>query len=237
MTEEADAPRVKICGLRRVRDVHVAADAGAHYVGLVFAESPRRVDQDEAARLAVAATEAGIAPVGVFVDLPPERVEETALRAGLHGAQLHGSEAPGECRELRSAGLEVWKAVRPRSAAELREEVERYRDAADALLVEGFSPRAAGGTGTAVPRDWLRAPDGTAVVRPLVLAGGLDPGNVAEAVRQVRPDVVDVSSGVESSPGVKDPERIRAFVREARGAGVRSGHRAGPGDGEDGGDG
>lgn len=213
-------PRVKICGVRRVSDVHAATGAGAEYVGLVFAESPRRVDVDEAARLAVAAIEAGADPVGVFVDRPVREIEKTARRVGLRVAQLHGDESPADCRALREADLEVWKAVRPRSRGELREQAERFRGAADALLVEGFSPEAAGGTGTGFPREWLREPDGRAVARRLVLAGGLDPGNVADAVRRARPDVVDVSSGVEAFPGVKDHERIRAFVTRARAGGA-----------------
>jgi phosphoribosylanthranilate isomerase len=214
---------VKICGVRRIADVHAATEAGAAYIGLVFAESPRRVDVDEAARLAVAATEAGARPVGVFVDRPVEDVRATALRAGLRVAQLHGDEPPEACRRLREAGLEVWKALRPRSRAELAEAAGRYREAADALLVEGFSPEAAGGTGTAVPREWLEGQDGRAVARPLVLAGGLDPENVADAVREARPDAVDVSSGVESAPGVKDHGLVRAFVERARGVGAGAG--------------
>lgn len=219
MTERA--PRVKICGLRRREDVEAAAGAGADFVGLVLAESPRRVDAEEARRLARTAAEAGMRPVGVFVDRPSSAVAAVAREVGLEVAQLHGDEPPEACRRVREEGLEVWKAVRPRRRAELAELADRFRDAADALLVEGHSPRAAGGTGTGFPRAWLRAPDGSPVVGRLVLAGGLDPDNVAAAVREARPDVVDVSSGVESSPGRKDPARVRAFVEAARSAGAR----------------
>lgn len=210
------SPAVKICGVGRPRDVETAASAGAGYVGLVMAESPRRVDEDEALELARRAVDAGLVPVGVFVDRPPAEVRALAGRVGLEVVQLHGEEPPAACRELGDAGLTVWKAVRPRSREELLVLAGRYREAADALLVEGFSPEAAGGTGTSVPRSWLRGPDGGRIAGRIVLAGGLDPDNVAAAVREVRPDVVDVSSGVEEAPGRKDPARIRAFVEAAR---------------------
>lgn len=210
--------RVKICGVGRPRDVDAAAEAGAHYVGLVLAESPRRLDEPAAGRLAARASEAGMRPVGVFVDRPPGEVRGLAERLGLPVAQLHGDEPPGACRSLRAGGLEVWKAVRPAGREELLGLADRYREAADALLVEGHSPEAAGGTGTGFPWSWLLDADGGRVVERLVLAGGLDAGNVAAAVRRTRPDVVDVSSGVEEAPGRKDPARIRAFVEAARGA-------------------
>lgn len=223
--------RVKICGVGRERDVEAAAAAGADYVGLVLAESPRRVAEDGARELAARAAGAGMRPVGVFVDRPVEQVRALADRLGLRVVQLHGDETPGACRTLRGPDLRVWKAVRPRSAGELREAAARYADAVDALLVEGYSPEAAGGTGTGFPREWLWGPDGERVADRLVLAGGLEPGNVAEAVRDVRPEVVDVSSGVEEAPGRKDPDRVRAFVEAARGAlagGDAGERRAGP---------
>ena len=216
-------PRVKICGLARESDVAAAAGAGADFAGLVLAESPRRLAPDDAARLAAGAREAGLRPVGVFVDRPVGEVARLADRIGLAGVQLHGGEPPEACVSLRAGGREVWKAIRPRSPDELERLTDRYADAADALLVEGWSPEAAGGTGTAFPHRWL-AGGGRRPGPRIVLAGGLDPDNVARAVRTVRPDVVDVSSGVESRPGRKDPERIRAFVRAVRGA-------AGPEDG------
>lgn len=227
--------KVKICGVGRPRDVDAAAEAGADYVGLVLAESPRRLGEEEARRLAGRAQGAGLDAVGVFVDRPAGEVRDRAGRLGLRVAQLHGDEPASACRALRAGGLEVWKAVRPRSRGELREAADRYRGAADALLVEGHSPEAAGGTGTGFPRSWLRGPGGDRVVDRLVLAGGLDPGNVADAVREARPDVVDVSSGVEASPGRKDPDRIRAFVAAARAAsessarGARAGLKGGDG--------
>lgn len=226
--------RVKICGLGRRADVEAAAEAGADYAGLVLAESPRRLIPEEAADLAGAARAAGPRPVGVFVDRPAPEVARLADRIGLAAVQLHGEEDPAACASLRSEGIEVWKAIRPRSREELKRLVDRYAAQADALLVEGWSPEAAGGTGTAFPHEWLAGDARPAGLR-IVLAGGLDPENVAGAVRSVRPDVVDVSSGVESAPGRKDPERIRAFVRAARAAaGPADAGRGGDGSGDDG---
>lgn len=219
----AGAPRVKICGMRRASDVRTAAEAGADYVGLVLAESPRRLRPSEAGDLARAAREAGVAPVGVVVDRGVGDVAELAGRAGFRVAQLHGAEPPETCARLREAGLEVWKALRPRGRSELEREAARYRDVVDALLVEGWSGERAGGTGTAFPHGWLEEAGLREAVGRMVLAGGLDPENVGEAVRRAAPDVVDVSSGVEASRGVKDPERVRAFVAAVRAAGREPG--------------
>ena len=220
MTESAArrsvVPRVKYCGLGRSEDVAAAADAGGSYAGLVLAESPRRLAPEAAARLARQARGLGLAPVGVFVDRPATEVRWLADELDLAVVQLHGSEAPEVCGRLRASGLEVWKAARPCSREELDRLVARYRDAADALLVEGWSAERAGGTGTAFPHRWLEAGSGGARPTRLVLAGGLDPDNVGEAVRRVRPDVVDVSSGVERVAGRKDGARMRAFGRAVR---------------------
>lgn len=214
--DAAARPAVKICGLTRREDAEAADAAGAAYLGLVFAESPRRVAPLRAAELAE-----GLAAraVGVFVDAPPADLLRTAEAVPLDVAQLHGSESPERCASLRSAGVRVWKALRPESAEELAREAARYRDAVDGLLVEGYSEEAAGGTGTAFPHEWWGEAGLTDVARDgpdLILAGGLTPENVGAAVRATAPPVVDVSSGVERQPGVKDPARIRAFVRAVR---------------------
>lgn len=218
-------PGVKICGCRTPEDARIAVEAGATHVGVVFAGGPRRVTLGEAAGIVAAAGQAR--GVGVFVDASPEEVLEAARASGVEVAQLHGREPPESCAALREAGIEVWKALRPRSAAELEADVERYRDAVDAVLVEGFSPAAAGGTGTGFPLAWLdsvreRLAEGGP---DLVLAGGLTPENVTQAIRRAGPAIVDVSSGVERRPGEKDPERVRAFVQAAR-AGRRRTPRA-----------
>lgn len=213
---------VKVCGCRREEDVRAAVEAGADYVGFVFARSPRRVEPALAARLA-RAFRGEVRFVGVFVDAPAEEVRTVAERVGLEVVQLHGGEPPGACRTLRAEGLAVWKALRPRSRQALERGSARYGPAADGLLVEGFSRQAAGGTGTALPHGWLEGwrewvGAGLDPAPTLVLAGGLHAGNVGQAVRRVRPDTVDVSSGVERAPGFKDAARIRRFVALAKGA-------------------
>lgn len=220
------ALRVKVCGLRRPEDVRTATRAGADYLGFVLAGGPRHVEPSEARELHAAVSggaspDAAPRPVAVLVDAPEEAVLEAASTARVRIVQLHGEESPETCRALRDAGLEVWKALRPRSEEELRELAARYREVVDALHVEGWSAGASGGTGTGFPWAWAAALldglDRASTPGPaLVLAGGLTPANVAEGVRRVRPFAVDVSSGVEIRPGVKDPERIRAFVARAR---------------------
>lgn len=225
-------PAVKICGVGRPEDVTAAVEAGAAYVGLVFAGSPRRVTPSRAAELVEGVPARA---VGVFVDAPPVDVLRTAEVVPLEVVQLHGSESPELCQAVRSAGVRVWKALRPRSAAGLADGADRYRGSVNGLLVEGHSEEAAGGTGTAFPHEWWEeaglggdaGDDGPA----LILAGGLTPENVAEALARTSPQVVDVSSGVEREPGVKDPDRIRAFVRAVREAGLGGSDREPPASG------
>ncbi len=224
-------PRVKICGLTRVEDVRAAAAAGADYVGFVLAGGPRHVEPFRARELREAGREAagrggGPEPVAVLVDAAVAEACEAAAAAGAGIVQLHGTETPEACAALREAGLVVWKALRPRSLERLRDLVARYGGCVDALHVEGWSLRAAGGTGTGFPWTWIGvlreegvlSGPGASGPPVLVLAGGLTPDNVAEAIRHVRPDAVDVSSGVEIRPGVKDPARVRSFVERSRNA-------------------
>lgn len=220
-----DRPAVKICGLGRQRDVEAALEAGADYLGLVFAESPRQLTPARAKELVEGTTAAA---VGVFVDAPAVEVLRAAESVPLDVVQLHGSESPELCASVRGGGIRVWKALRPTEPAELAEEVARYREHVDGLLVEGHSEEAAGGTGTSFPHEWwgeagLDRISQNGDAPALILAGGLTPENVAGALARTRPDVVDVSSGVESEPGRKDPDRIRAFARAVRGA--RGGER------------
>jgi phosphoribosylanthranilate isomerase len=211
--------RVKICGITRVEDGIAAVDAGADFIGVVFAERVRRVTPAEAASV-IRAVYGRARGVGVFVDADEEDVLGHYDVVGFEVAQLHGSEAPESCERLRARGLEVWKAIRPRSRGELADGLERFGDVADAILVEGFSSSAAGGTGSAFPHEWLEHVD-RASIPALVLAGGLTPENVGGAVSAVAPDVVDVSSGVESAPGVKSTARIKAFIEAVRGSAVK----------------
>ncbi|HEX2202828.1 MAG TPA: phosphoribosylanthranilate isomerase [Longimicrobium sp.] len=217
------SPEVKVCGLMRAGDAAVAADAGAAYLGVILAPGFRRTVTPEAARAIFGDLPAR--RVGVFVDAAPDVVLAAAAAAGLHVVQLHGDEPPEAADALRAAGYEVWKAVRARSGADFGAAAARYGASVDALLVDGYSPAAHGGTGTRFPwhevaalRDLL--PEGVA----LVAAGGLNPGNVAEAASLLRPHAVDVSSGVESAPGVKDADAVRAFAAAVRALSTNSRH-------------
>jgi phosphoribosylanthranilate isomerase len=203
---------VKICGVRTPEEAVAAAKAGADAVGLVFwLGSPRRVDAPVARAIARALPPA-VLRVGVFVDAEREELARTADEAELDLLQLHGEEPPE-----RFCGLprRAWKALRvgPGFAPA---EADRYAGRAAGLVLDARVEGAPGGTGHAF--DWSLARGVRDRCGFLVLAGGLTPETVAEAIRAVRPHGVDVSSGVESAPGRKDPAKVRAFVEAARSA-------------------
>lgn len=206
---------VKICGLGRLADARVAEEAGADYLGVVFAPSPRQRSEDEARRIW---QEARARRVGVFADAHEDELLGQARRLDLSVVQLHGSEDPEYCRRVSAAGVwQTWKAVRLRAGEDLDPIVESYAPVVDGLLLEGWSPRGRGGVGARF--DWslaARAREAWPVGLGLILAGGLDPANVAAAIESVRPEIVDVSSGVESALGVKDPDAVRSFVAAVR---------------------
>jgi phosphoribosylanthranilate isomerase len=196
--------RVKICGVTTVEDARVCADAGADAIGLNFWPGSKRCVTVERAVEIARALPAGISKIGVFVDSLREDIERTAEAVGLDAVQLHGDEPPEACAAL---ALPVIKAIRVSEAlGSIDELVARY-DVAWVLL-----DSAVGGSGVAF--DWRRA----IAVAPgrLYLAGGLRTDNVAQAVRCVRPYAVDTASGVEASPGRKDPRRVREFIENAK---------------------
>lgn len=205
-----------MCGLRRPADVAVAVQAGATYLGVVYAGGPRRVTDVEA-REVVAAAE-GTPVLAVWG--PPDR--EAILRsrelAGFTGVQLHGGSDVALAQQLRDDGLIVWRVLRIGSAADLSH-LDHMMEGADALLIEPRVPGIDGGAGVALDRDL--AAEAIKQLRTshpalrTVLAGGLRPDTVRAAIAAVRPDIVDVSSGVERSPGVKDPFLIRRFLDES----------------------
>jgi len=220
---EAVRTRVKICGVTRPQWGREAADAGADAVGLVFAESPRRVTPEQAADI-VAALPPWVSPVGVFVDAAPDVLVRVAAETGLTTVQLHGDEPPdallglGRLKVIKAFGLGY--AADVEAARRWKAEAERLGRVPDAYLVDA---RVAGGPkgGSGRPADWgLAARMIGEGFRPLILAGGLGPENVAEAVAAVRPWGVDGSSGLETAPGLKSPERIRAFVEAVHRAGA-----------------
>lgn len=199
--------RVKICGITRPVDALSAAEAGADAIGLVFAESsPRYVSMDQA-RAICAALPPFVTAVGLFVDAPAERIRALLGQIPLTLLQFHGRETPEQCRVY---GRPYIKAIHVHSSGdpEIQMQAQKYGDAAGFLL-DTYSPVAAGGTGQVF--DWSRVP--RELNRPLILAGGLTPDNVAAAIKQVRPYAVDVSSGVEQSKGIKDATKIVAFLR------------------------
>ena len=209
------AVRAKICGLTRPEDAEAAAAAGAAFLGVVFAGGPRLVGPTTAAQIAAAAR--GVPVLGVFGDQPEDDILSTVQRAGLAGVQLHGPHSRETAARLRGAGLVVWRVVRIASPADL----DRLSDAsahADAVLVEPRVAHAQGGAG--VPLDLAVGREARARLAgfPMVLDGGLTPETVGEAVALVRPDVVDVSSGVEHLPGVKDPDKIARFLEAVLGS-------------------
>jgi phosphoribosylanthranilate isomerase len=206
------ATAVKICGITRSEDALAAASAGTHAIGLIFApRSPRRVEAPIAADI-VEALPPFVTSVALFVDQPAEEVQAVIARVRPHLLQFHGDEAPDYCAGF---GLPYVKAVRVREGVDLLQYARLYRTA-KGLLLDAFVEGNHGGTGAVF--DWSLIPREFPL--PLVLAGGLDPGNVADAVRKVRPWAVDVSSGVEASKGIKDAAKVAAFIRGVRDADV-----------------
>jgi len=198
--------RIKICGLRDAATARETARLGADAIGLVFyAPSPRHVEI-EAAREIVAALPPFVMSVGLFVDAEPDYVRSVLAQVPLDVLQFHGNESPAYCEQFSSPYL---KAVRVKPGLNLLEYAASYAGARG-LLVDAFVEGVPGGTGEGF--DWSLLPDDLPL--PLILSGGLYPGNVKTAVEKVRPWAVDVSSGVESAKGIKDVAKIAAFVEE-----------------------
>ncbi|MGH7788953.1 MAG: phosphoribosylanthranilate isomerase [Candidatus Binatia bacterium] len=199
---------VKICGVTSIADAVMASEAGADAIGLNFhPASPRCVTPETAAAIA-AALPARVWRVGVFVDLPRAAVADIAAQVGLDVLQFHGSEPAEDCGGWGQRSI---KAVRVRGPGAL---LAAAGYPVDFILADAYVAGAAGGTGQRVPLEWLTGMD----KRRLLLAGGLNPDNVADVVRQVRPAGVDVASGVERAPGVKDAEKVKRFIDHAKSA-------------------
>jgi len=201
--------RVKICGITSVADALSAQRAGADAVGFVFAKSPRRVSAPKV-RAIVKKLGPRITKVGVFVNASPAAVLRTAKYCGLDAVQLHGEEAPAVVRALRAKGLVVIKALRVKTAKDL---VQARRFTADAILLDTALPGVRGGTGQRFDWTLLRKFKAKTLV---IVSGGLNGQNVKELLGQYTPYGVDVSSGVERSPGVKNAKEVWKFVRHVR---------------------
>lgn len=202
--------KVKICGITNIDDARAAADAGADAIGLMFFEkSPRFVSIETAAEISQSISP-WVMRVGVFVDPDPQLVFAAINNCGLNMLQFHGEETPDFCSQFGTLSM---KAFRIRDEESLQQ-LPAYKT--DAYLLDSYVAGKQGGTGEKF--NWNLAIDAKRFGKPIFLAGGLTPANIAEAVRQVTPFGVDVSSGVESSPGKKDHDKVRAFITNARNA-------------------
>ena len=202
------AVRVKICGITRLQDLHLACEAGADALGFVFYEkSPRHVTVELAAEL-VRALPPFVQSVGLFVNAEPAFIESVLKIVPLDLLQFHGDETPADCKRY---GRPYIKAVRVRADTDLLKYAADF-EAARGLLLDAFVPGVPGGTGERF--DWRLIP--TNLPKPVILSGGLTPDNIAEAVQQVCPWAVDVSSGVEVSKGIKDAHQLARFIANAK---------------------
>ena len=202
--------RVKICGITRPEDADMAVAYGCDAIGLVFyAPSPRNVTIDAAAEI-VARLPAFVSAVGLFVNAPADEIGEVLSKVQLNMLQFHGDESPEHCRQF---DIPYMKAIRVKPGANLLQYAAAYADA-KALLFDTYTEGVAGGTGQTF--DWNLIPEN--IPQPVVLAGGLNPANVGEAIRKIHPYAVDVSGGVEAAKGIKDADKLAAFMRGVRDA-------------------
>lgn len=207
MTQPART-RIKICGITREQDVLAVAHSGADALGLVFYEkSPRHVSVRQAAQLACAVPPF-VTMVGLFVNPSVAYVREVLAKVSLDVLQFHGEESPEFCAQF---GKSYLKAIRVKPGVDLIQCASRYASA-QGLLLDAYIEGTQGGTGESF--DWSLIPRDLPL--PVILSGGLHAGNVAQAIRQVRPYAVDVSSGVEVAKGIKDAARVAAFIKEVK---------------------
>lgn len=200
--------RVKICGITNKEDAFVAVDAGADALGFVFYPPSPRYITPAKAREVIAALPPFITTVGLFVNLPLNEVEEISRLCALDVVQLHGQEDPDYCHALRRRVIKAFPIKDPEHLPPLT----LYR--VNAFLLDGYKEGLYGGTGSSFP--WKIAVAASAYGR-VILAGGLHPGNVREAIKQAQPYGVDVSSGVERAPGLKDPKKVQQFIQQVKG--------------------
>jgi phosphoribosylanthranilate isomerase len=200
---------VKVCGITNSEDARTATRSGADAIGLVFAESPRKLSVEQARKIAATLPD-GALKVGVFVDEEPEEVLRIAAEVGLDYAQLHGDESPVTVTVLREGGVKVIKALRVRGVGSLGV-LDDYE--ADLFLLDAWSEKARGGTGERFDWELAKSYEGRGNI---VVSGGLTPENVREAIRFFEPYGVDASSSLEDAPGMKNEERVRRFVSAAK---------------------
>jgi phosphoribosylanthranilate isomerase len=201
--------RIKVCGITEAEDARSAVTAGADGLGFIFApQSPRHIDPDRAKKI-TSELPPLVNAIGVFVDENIDVVEEIVQYCGLSLVQLHGSETPEYCKDVSCRVVKSF-SIRP---ATVSDELARYEEVVSGFLLDTYHREMAGGTGKVF--DWGLV-DHLKPSGPVILAGGLTPDNVADAIRQVRPFAVDVNSGVEYQPGRKDPGKLIHFAHEVR---------------------
>ena len=203
------AVKIKICGLMRPEDASLAAISGASYLGVVFAGGPRTVTPPLAGDIVRAG--AGVSVMGVFTEHSADAILQIRDAVGLSGAQLHGGYSQSEAARLRSSGLEVWRVVRIAVPSDL-DALPFAIPHSDAVLVEPRVEGRLGGPGVALDHEVARQARERLAGHSMVLAGGLTPQSVSRALTLIGPEIVDVSSGVERAPGVKDHKKILRFV-------------------------
>jgi len=203
--------RIKVCGMREPAEVAGVVAAGVDAIGLIFVEkSPRHIDPDRAREI-VESLPPFVDAVGVFVDQDAAQVNEIVRYCGLTKVQLHGTESPAYCAAINCRVMKVFRVKESLT----REDLLPYADEVSGFLFDTFQEKVAGGTGQTF--DWSLL-EKLAPPRPVILAGGLTPENVGEAVRQVRPFAVDLNSGVECAPGRKDIAKVRAAIAQVAAA-------------------
>ncbi|TCM68111.1 phosphoribosylanthranilate isomerase [Acinetobacter calcoaceticus] len=210
--------RVKICGITRVEDIHAAVDAGADAIGLVFyAPSPRHVSIELAQSL-VQHIPAYVSIVGLFVNASADEIKTVLQHVPIDVLQLHGDETPEQCRMIaQQTGRRWYKALQVKADLDLPALIQQYHQAgASAVLLDAWHPELKGGTG--LQFDWATFPRADVA---LILAGGLNPDNIQQAISMTQAYAVDVSGGVESSKGIKDQQLIQHFMQGVQGGSAK----------------
>lgn len=201
--------RVKICGITNMEDALLAIEMGADAIGFIFAESPRRITPKKAEAI-IRTLPPLIKTVGVFVNEEPARIKEIQSVCGLDLIQLHGDESPEICRDLMPHSI---KAFRIQNETSIKN-IKRYKGVVRAILLDTYQKGKAGGTGRTF--DWSLALKAKETGIPIILAGGLGPENIIEAIRTVDPYAVDINSGIEKQPGKKDPVLMKQLMEKIK---------------------
>ena len=202
--------KIKICGITNLDDALLAADLGANALGFIFATSPRNIDKNTVGQIA-RKLQPFISRVGVFVNESVKVVNETVLECGLDAVQLHGEETPEYCARILSRVIKSFRLGKDiLNSSQLNEELAKYEPFVSAFLFDTYSPQQFGGTGQTFNWDNLKEIQSS---KPIIVSGGLTPDNVQDLLKVFKPYAIDISSGVEASPGHKDPEKLKQLFK------------------------